>query len=80
MSNRDEALKHLAGETEKHCDRARARGRMPNTAGGRTVWVTEEQYDTVIRAINHVRHSEEDRQMPEGVALELICGDYLAGV
>ena len=74
------AFKGLAGATNKQFQRARDRGQMPNTAGGRTVWVTEEQYKTVIAAVQRVRELEDDKKMPEGVALEFVCADYLAGV
>ncbi len=73
------AEKSLRGSTNQQFARARERGQMPNTAGGRTLWVTEEQYATVIAAVRRVREVEEDRKMPEGVALEFIAADFLAG-
>jgi hypothetical protein len=77
--DKEAAYKSLTKSSNKHFQRARDRGRMPNTAGGRSLWVTEEQYETVIAAVRRVREVEEDKKMPEGVALEMIAADFLAG-
>jgi hypothetical protein len=43
------------------------------------VTVTESQYEIIAKALAHVKE-QNDLQMLDGKALELICGDYLAGV
>lgn len=41
--------------------------------------MTNEQYEICSQAISKVREKCEDFEISEGKALELICGDYLAG-
>ena len=45
----------------------------------RAITFTLAQYRVIRRAIDLVRDMEEDRGIPKGRALELICGDFLAG-
>ena len=79
MTHRETMLARIKSGAGKSFQRARDRGRMPNTGVGRTVWCTEPQYETVIAAIRKIREDENDPKMPEGLALELICADFLAG-
>lgn len=72
-------LEKIKTSTRQSFQRARDRGRMPNTGIGRTVWCTEPQYQTVIAAITKIREDEADKKMPEGLALEYICANFLAG-
>jgi hypothetical protein len=44
-----------------------------------SITFTEEQKQVVDSAIRSVRRDQEDDSITEGRALELICGDYLAG-
>lgn len=43
------------------------------------IQVTEENRETIDRAIRFVREDEEDETITEGRALELVCADFLAG-
>lgn len=72
-------LEKIKANTRSSFQRARGQGRMPNTGVGRTVWCTEEQYETVIAAIRKIREDEGEKGMPEGLALEYICANFLAG-
>ena len=45
----------------------------------RPIEVTAGQRQTIERAIDVVRASEDDAEMTEGRAIELICADYLSG-
>jgi len=44
-----------------------------------SIRLTEDQWAVVSDAIERVRESEGSKEMSEGRAIELICGDYLAG-
>ena len=76
---KQEALRGLAKRTSARFEKARERGRMPNTGKGRTVWVTSDQYETVLNAIRAVREDASAPSMSEGMALEYICADFLSG-
>ena len=49
-------------------------------ASGLPIKVTTEQRETIDRAVSYVRRDVGDSGLSEGRALELICGDYMAGV
>lgn len=46
---------------------------------GHQLLVTNEQWEIMKQAINRVRDISDDQTITVGRALELICGDYLAG-
>lgn len=46
---------------------------------GRSLFVTEEQWTTILRAIEKIRQGENDAEIKDGRALELLCADWLAG-
>jgi hypothetical protein len=67
-------------DTRSSIDHSRKRGNLPTSGKGRTVYFTEEQFETIQAAINAVRVVEDDRKIPEGRAVELACLDFLSGV
>jgi ParB-like chromosome segregation protein Spo0J len=46
---------------------------------GRSLFVTEEQWITILRALTKIRLSEDGGEMKDGRGLELICADWLSG-
>lgn len=77
--SKDEALRKLQEKTNRYFESARRRGKMPNTGKGRTIWVTSDQYPTIIKAIRAVREATEAPSMSEGMALEYICAEFMSG-
>lgn len=47
--------------------------------GAKSIRVTQDQREVIEYAIHHVRTMANDPDMPEGRAVELICGDFMAG-
>lgn len=47
-------------------------------AGKRSIPITADQWTTISEAIERVRESEGDPEIPEGRCIELICADFLA--
>ena len=46
--------------------------------GMKSIQVTEEQHDIIIRAVQKLRTDEDDKEASEGRCLELICANFLA--
>jgi hypothetical protein len=77
----DTPLERFKKRVSADVHRAQERGTLPRQVGGRTLWVTDQQFETVGAAIRRVREleSESKRTTTEGQALEMMAADFLAG-
>ena len=73
-------VKELMKDSVASIKKARSRGDLPNSGGGRRVWFTEDQFETINAAILAVRAVEDDMKISQGRAVELACLDFLSGV
>jgi hypothetical protein len=51
---------------------------LPNGSGMKSIPMTPQQMEIVMRAVEKVREQEDDSKISVGRALELICADYIA--
>ena len=70
----------LMKDSRESIKKARSRGDLPSGGGGRRVWFTEDQFETINAAILAVRAVEDDMKISQGRAVELACLDFLSGV